>query len=141
MRRFLLACLTAMLAAGNACAAERAADESARWQSEARAVRIVRDQWGIAHIYGKSDSDAVFGAMYAQAEDDFGRIERNYLVALGRLAEAEGESAIYGDLRQRLFVDPTRLRSRIHAQPGVAEIPDGGMGRRVEFLPRDASAR
>ncbi len=67
-------------------------------------------QWGIAHIYGKSDGDAVFGAMYAQAEDDFGRIERNYLVALGRLAEAEGESAIYGDLRQRLFVDPARLR-------------------------------
>jgi acyl-homoserine-lactone acylase len=117
MMRFLLACLTAMLAAGNACAAERAMDESARWQTEARAVRIVRDQWGIAHIYGKSDSDAVFGAMYAQAEDDFGRIEHNYLVALGRLAEAEGESAIYGDLRQRLFVDPARLRSQFMRSP------------------------
>jgi len=106
-----------VLAAGNACAAERAADERARWHSEARAVRIVRDQWGIAHIYGKSDSDAVFGAMYAQAEDDFGRIERNYLVALGRLAEAEGESAIYGDLRQRLFVNPIRLRSEFTNSP------------------------
>jgi acyl-homoserine-lactone acylase len=117
MMRFLLACLAAVLAAGNACAAERAMDEGARWQTEARAVRIVRDQWGIAHIYGKSDSDAVFGAMYAQAEDDFGRIERNYLVALGRLAEAEGESAIYSDLRQRLFVDPARLRSQFMRSP------------------------
>lgn len=62
MMRFLPACLTAVLAAGNACAAERAANDSARWQTETRAVRIVRDQWGIAHIYGKSDSEAVFGA-------------------------------------------------------------------------------
>jgi acyl-homoserine-lactone acylase len=117
MMRFLPACLTAVLAAGNACAAERAANDSARWQTETRAVRIVRDQWGIAHIYGKSDSEAVFGAMYAQAEDDFGRIERNYLIALGRLSEAEGVSAVYGDLRQRLVVDPTRLRSQFTHSP------------------------
>ncbi len=117
MMRFLLACLAAVLAAGNAGAAGRAMGEGARWQSEARAVRIVRDQWGIAHVYGKSDADAIFGAMYAQAEDDFGRIERNYLIALGRQAEAAGESAVYGDLRQRLFVDPTRLRSQFAHSP------------------------
>ena len=58
---------------------------------------IVRDDWGIAHVYGKTDADAVFGAMYAQAEDDFNRVERNYLNAMGRLAEAEGEPAIYQD--------------------------------------------
>jgi acyl-homoserine-lactone acylase len=83
--------------------------ENARWRQRALDVRIVRDNWGIAHIYGKSDADAVFGTIYAQAEDDFGRIEHNYLNGLGILAQAEGEPAIYSDLRQRLFIDPHRL--------------------------------
>ena len=56
----------------------------ARWKAEAARVTITRDDWGIAHIHGHSDADAVFGAIYAQAEDDFGRIEANYLTALGR---------------------------------------------------------
>jgi acyl-homoserine-lactone acylase len=77
----------------------------------------VRDNWGIAHIYGKSDADAVFGMIYAQAEDDFPRIERNYLSGLGMLAQAEGESAIYSDLRQRLFIDPQALRQQYASSP------------------------
>jgi len=71
-------------------------------QAQAQRVTIVRDDWGIAHVRGVSDADAVFGAIYAQAEDDFPRIEANLLTALGRLAEAEGESALWQDLRQRL---------------------------------------
>jgi acyl-homoserine-lactone acylase len=85
--------------------------------SRARATIIIRDPWGIAHVYGQSDADAIFGAMYAQAEDDFARIEHNYLIALGRLAQAEGESALYGDLRQRLFVDPMQLRRHYRRSP------------------------
>ena len=73
------------------------------------AVTITRDAYGVAHIHGRTDADAVFGMIYAQAEDDFPRIERNYLVALGRLAEVEGEAAVWTDLRQRLFVDPAAL--------------------------------
>ncbi|GAB3974260.1 penicillin acylase family protein [Plantactinospora veratri] len=80
-------------------------------------VTIVRDDWGIPHVRGHSDADAVFGMMYAQAEDDFNRIERNYLVSLGRLAEAEGESAIWQDLRQRLFVDPEVLKREYAKTP------------------------
>jgi acyl-homoserine lactone acylase PvdQ len=80
-------------------------------------VRIVRDNWGIAHVYGKSDADAVFGMIYAQAEDDFARIERNYLNGLGLLAQAEGETAIYSDLRQRLFIDPRRLEQEYRDAP------------------------
>jgi acyl-homoserine-lactone acylase len=94
-----------------------APSDLARWQQHANNVRIVRDNWGIPHIYGKSDADTVFGAIYAQAEDDFGRIERNYLNGLGRLAEADGESAVYGDLRQRLFVDSHRLQEEFRASP------------------------
>src|SRR5687768_10257820 len=61
-----------------------------RWEQRARNVTITRDDWGIAHVYGKTDADAVFGAIYAQAEDDFNRVETNYLNSMGRLAEAEG---------------------------------------------------
>ncbi|WP_245789100.1 penicillin acylase family protein [Streptosporangium canum] len=78
-------------------------------------MTITRDDWGIPHVVGESDADAVFGMIYAQAEDDFNRIETNYLISLGRLAEAEGESAIWQDLRRRLFVDPEALK-RDHAK-------------------------
>jgi acyl-homoserine-lactone acylase len=91
--------------------------ERARWQSEARNSKIIRDNWGIAHVYGKSDADAVFGSLYAQAEDDFARIERNYLVGLGSLAQSEGEAAVYDDLRQRLFVRPEHLRHLYGSAP------------------------
>ncbi len=88
-----------------------------RWRGEARATTIVRDDWGIAHIHGKSDADAIFGMAYAQAEDDFQRVETNYINALGRLAEAEGSSALYQDLRMKLFIDPADLKRRYLASP------------------------
>ncbi|MEI5688621.1 penicillin acylase family protein [Sphingomonas kyungheensis] len=92
--------------------------DMARWQAEAARVTITRDDWGVPHIRGRSDADAVFGMIYAQAEDDFARIEANYLTALGRTAEAEGESAVWSDLRQRLFVDPAGLQAQYAASPG-----------------------
>ena len=88
-----------------------------RWQREAQGVTIVRDDWGIAHIHGKTDADAVFGMIYAQAEDDFNRVETNYLNAIGRLAEAEGEHAIWQDLRMKLFIDPDSMKVRYTASP------------------------
>ncbi|MDM7922371.1 MAG: penicillin acylase family protein, partial [Pyrinomonadaceae bacterium] len=91
--------------------------EIARWEAQAANVTITRDHWGIAHVKGKTDADAVFGAMYAQAEDDFNRVETNYLNALGRLAEAEGESAIWSDLRMKLFIDPAELKEQYIASP------------------------
>lgn len=102
-------------AAGYATAApETAPPDVARWRMQAARVRISRDDWGIAHVMGKSDADAVFGMIYAQAEDDFNRIETNYLTNLGRLAEAQGETAIWQDLRQRLFVDPEVLQNDLY---------------------------
>ncbi|WFL76678.1 penicillin acylase family protein [Altererythrobacter arenosus] len=78
---------------------------------------IRRDTIGVAHVEGESDADAVFGMIYAQAEDDFPRIERNYLENLGRLAEAEGEGALWSDLRQRLWIDEADLRARYAGSP------------------------
>src|SRR6476659_7948033 len=87
------------------------------WKAEAVRVTITRDDWGIAHVRGERDADAVFGAIYAQAEDDFPRIEANLLTALGRTAEAEGESALWQDLRQRLWVDPVQLQADYRRSP------------------------
>ena len=91
--------------------------EIARWHREADLVAIIRDDWGIAHVYGKTDSDAVFGAIYAQAEDDFNRVETNYINAMGRLAETEGESKVYQDLRMKLFIDPVSLKKQYSESP------------------------
>ncbi len=108
--------LLAVLLLWAAPAAAEPADQS-RWQAEAARVTITRDDWGIAHVHGRSDADAVFGAIYAQAEDDFPRIEANYLTALSRTAEAEGEEAIWRDLRERLFIDPEVLKADYAASP------------------------
>jgi len=98
--------------------AERAQiPEPARWEREADRVTIVRDDWGIAHVHGRTDADAVFGMIYAQAEDDWSRVETNYINAMGRLAEAEGESAIWQDLRMKLFIDPETLKAQYAASP------------------------
>ena len=79
--------------------------EIQRWQAQANQVTIIRDNWGIPHVYGKTDADAVFGLLYAQCEDDFKRVEMNYLEKLGRMAEVKGQSALYSDLLIRLVID------------------------------------
>ena len=91
--------------------------ETARWAQEARNVTIIRDDWGIAHVFGKTDAETVFGAIYVQAEDDFNRVETNYLNGMGRLAEAEGESAIYQDLRMKLFIRSAELKKQYTGSP------------------------
>ncbi len=95
--------------------AHAASTDEARWKAEAAATTITRDDWGIAHVHGKTDADAVFGMAYTQAEDDFNRVETNYLNSLGWLAKAEGEKAIWSDLRQQLWIDPAELK-RLYAK-------------------------
>jgi len=113
-----------VVAVASACCALQAADvlNAARWGKQARKVTIIRDDWGIAHVYGKTDANAVFGAIYAQAEDDFNRVETNYINSMGRLAEAEGESRIYQDLRMKLFIDPAELKMLYAASPAWLKI-------------------
>ena len=99
--------------------------ELARWETHAANVTIKRDSWGIPHIYGKTDADTVFGTLYAQAEDDFNRIEVNYLNAMGRLAEAEGEGELYRDLRMKLFIDPIDMQAKYEQSPAwLKELMD-----------------
>ncbi len=117
MKRLGLRALVPILAAVSAVVAFEPS-EAARWEQQARGITIARDDWGIAHVYGKTDADAVFGAIYAQAEDDFKRVETNYLNSMGRLAEAEGESKIWQDLRMKLFIDPAELKKNYADSPG-----------------------
>ena len=101
-----------------AAADRQAADaQVTAWQQRAATITITRDTWGIPHVHGKTDADAVFGMIYAQAEDDFNRVETNYLNSMGRLAEAEGESQIYRDLRMKLFIDPADMKAQYEKSP------------------------
>lgn len=91
--------------------------EFERWAARAQNVEIIRDDFGVPHIYAETDADAVFGLLYAQAEDDFPRVERNYYWAIGRLAEAEGEEALFSDLRARLYMTPEEAVAAYEAAP------------------------
>ncbi len=91
--------------------------ELAEWKAQADKVTIFRDDFGIPHVYGKTDADAVFGLLYAQCEDDFNRVESNYIWATGRLAEVEGQSALYSDLRAKLFMTEEEAKANYEKSP------------------------
>src|SRR5690242_10562772 len=117
MKTVLMLIVVAATVAAQSPLPKPTAAELAAWKREAQNVTITRDDWGIAHVRGKTDADAVFGLIYAQAEDDFNRVETNYINAMGRLAEAEGEREIWRDLRMKLFIDPDSLKAQYAASP------------------------
>ncbi|WP_461134438.1 penicillin acylase family protein [Spirosoma lituiforme] len=110
IRQSISSCLCVFIGlAGHALQAQPVTKaDIARWQQQAKRVTITRDTWGVPHIYGKTDADVIFGLLFTQCEDDFERVEENYITSIGRLAEVEGESALYQDLRARLFLDSTQ---------------------------------
>lgn len=94
-----------------------AQEEVMRWEAQANRIEIIRDDFGVPHIYGPRDADVVFGLLYAQCEDDFRRVERNYLWALGRLAELEGEKELYSDLRAQLYMTTAEAKKAYQQAP------------------------
>lgn len=100
-----------------ACSPQKPQNETDRLNDRADKVTIIRDDFGVPHIYAKTDADAVFGLLYAQAEDDFPRIERNYIWATGRLAEIDGEDALYSDLRARLYMSVDEAKAAYEGAP------------------------
>lgn len=96
---------------------EKPQTEVEQWEAQAENITIIRDDFGVPHIYGKTDADAVFGLLYAQCEDDFNRVEENYIWATGRLAEVEGEDALYSDLRAKLFMTEEEARANYENSP------------------------
>ncbi len=118
MKKLVLFLLAALALPVSITSAQRPSSaDVARWLGQVRRVTITRDDWGIPHIHGKTDADAVFGLIYAQAEDDFNRVETNYLNSMGRLAEAEGEAELWRDLRMKLFIDADSMKATYARSP------------------------
>src|SRR5687768_2893145 len=115
MKKLALACVVVSAACATGSAPPN--PDAERWERQAQNVNIIRDDWGIPHIHGKTDADAVFGLVYAQAEDDFNRVETNFINSMGRLAEAEGEKEIYRDLRMKLFIHPDSMKAKYESSP------------------------
>lgn len=98
-------------------------EEIKRWQNQAQNVTIIRDKWGVPHVYGKTDADAVFGFAYAQAEDAFDHIEDNYIRALGKAAEIYGETEFSNDVSVRAFEIPKLAKDEyVHSSPSMKKI-------------------
>ncbi|GAB5474072.1 MAG: penicillin acylase family protein [Maribacter sp.] len=114
MRNLLLLIALALLSCKTDTNSETTASSLAQ---KAENVTIIRDDFGVPHIYGKTDADAVFGLLYAQCEDDFNRVEQNYIWATGRLAEVEGEAALYSDLRAKLFMTEEEAKANYEKSP------------------------
>lgn len=94
-----------------------------RWEKHAKKVTIIRDNFGIPHIYGKSDADAVFGLLYAQCEDDFKRVEMNYIEKLGRMSEVKGIASMYDDLLIRMVIDSSdAMNDYKNAEPWLKKL-------------------
>lgn len=117
MKQFLMAAFAVTLFSCSKSTQSTDNSEAINWKSQAENITIYRDDFGVPHIYGKSDADAVFGMIYAQCEDDFPRVERNYVWAIGRLAEVEGKEQLYSDLRARLFMTEEEAKAAYSSVP------------------------
>ncbi|UCD56673.1 MAG: acylase [Candidatus Hydrogenedentota bacterium] len=66
-------------------------------------VRILRDSWGVPHVFGVTDADVAYGLAYAHAEDDFATIQDALLAARGMLASVYGRKAAPNDYMVHLL--------------------------------------
>src|SRR5687768_9975383 len=76
----------------------------------AHSAIIHRDSFGVPHVYASTDANCVFGFAYAQAEDHFAHLEDNYIRALGRASEIDGEAAWQSDVVARTLEIPRLAR-------------------------------
>src|ERR1700754_193723 len=117
MNRLLMTLVAGLVLPALSQAQTFSVQEQRRCEAQAKAVTIIRDKWGIPHIYGKTDADVVFGLMYTECQTDFGRVEKNYLEMLGRQAEAYGENYLYTDVMMRLIYDSAQAVSDYEKSP------------------------
>ena len=87
-----------------------ASHAAANPQRLARSVTIYRDTYGVPHVFGRTDASTVFGFAYAQAEDNFWRVEENFIHALGRGSEVYGERSLEEDRLNRALEIPRLAR-------------------------------
>ena len=80
-------------------------------------VTIYRDSFGVPHVFGKTDAATAFGFAYAQAEDNFFRLERNYIHSIGRRAEAVGSEGVRSDQINRALEIPRLAQEEYRRLP------------------------
>jgi len=90
-------------------------------QVDPKNIVIVRDEWGVPHIYGKTDRETAFGLAWAHAEDDFKTIQKTFLPAKGLLGILEGRGGAVLDYAVHL------LRSRRVAERELKNLSPGGL--------------
>ncbi|HYJ80641.1 MAG TPA: penicillin acylase family protein, partial [Longimicrobiaceae bacterium] len=109
-------------------------------------VTIVRDRFGVPHVYGPTDASVVFGLAYAQAEDNLELLEYSALLALGRATELEGEGereqAFWSALLVRAFELPRLSREEYQrAAPAMRALYDAYAAGLNHYLARHPGAR
>lgn len=60
-------------------------------------AEIIRDEWGVPHIYGKTDADVAYGVARAHAEDDFFTLQDVVAMTRGRYGAIKGEEGAMFD--------------------------------------------
>ncbi|HZG23612.1 MAG TPA: penicillin acylase family protein [Chitinophagaceae bacterium] len=90
-----------------------------------RNVTIYRDTYGVPHIFGRTDADAVFGATYARAEDEFGYMEDAYIKMTGQAAAVKGEAWLpWDELIKKLEVEAYSKAEYEAAPPDIKLLCD-----------------
>ena len=72
-------------------------------QIDPQDVEIIRDGFGVPHIYGKTDADTAYGLAWAHAEDDFETIQKAYLAGNGLLSKNSGRKGAAADFLSQLI--------------------------------------
>ncbi len=71
-------------------------------------IEIVRDQWGVPHIYGKTDADAAYGLAWANAEDNFAVMQESLLAINGKLGSVKGKDGAILDVLNHIS-NPSKI--------------------------------
>ena len=90
-------------------------------QVDPEGIEIVRDKWGVPHIYGRTDKDVAYGLAWAHAEDDFSTIQKTFLPAKGMLGQLDGIRGAVLDYAVEL------LKSREVAERELKNLPPDGL--------------
>ena len=107
----LLTILVALFPGQTVTASQKNSTSDDAMTKLARSVTIYRDTYGVPHVFGRTDASTAFGFAYAQAEDNFWRVEQNFIVALGRASELYGEKVLEEDRLNRALEIPQLARA------------------------------
>ena len=95
-------------------------------QVDPKNIDIVRDQYGVPHIYGKTDKEASYGLAWAHAEDNFKTIQETFLPAVGKLGMYSGKDGAAIDyVVQLLKCRETAQRHYDDLSPEVITVIQG----------------